>query len=57
MTVNPPGLVYFQGADCCINIQRGSDDCGLFAIAFAESLCSGDAPSSLHYTLIKMSPP
>ena len=24
--------------------------CGLFAIAFAESLCSGDSPSSLRYT-------
>ena len=33
-----------------VQVQRGSDDCGLFAIAFAESLCSGASPSSLRYT-------
>lgn len=29
--------------------QRGKADCGLFAVAFATSLCAGDDPSTLCY--------
>ncbi|CAF3975988.1 unnamed protein product [Rotaria sordida] len=33
------------------NVQQhiGGHDCGLFALAFATSLCYGDIPSSLFY--------
>jgi hypothetical protein len=30
--------------------QQGGSDCGLFAIAFATSLCYGNNPSHLHFT-------
>ena len=29
--------------------QSGGNDCGLFALAFATSLCAGDDPSVLTY--------
>ena len=30
--------------------QRGSNDCGLFALAFATSLCNGTCPTEMMYT-------
>ena len=33
-----------------VQVQRGSDDCGIFAITFAESLCSDTNPSFLRYS-------
>ena len=29
--------------------QRGSSDCGLFALAYATSLCSGEHPAQVNY--------
>ena len=41
-----------------VDVQRqvGSSDCGLFAIAFATSLCSGLDPHTLKYDQSIMSP-
>ena len=36
--------------------QKGSNDCGLFALAFATSLCIGDDPSQLNYIQDKLRP-
>lgn len=30
--------------------QRGSNDCSLFALAFATSLCNGTCPTAMSYT-------
>ncbi len=32
-----------------VQIQQGSSDCGLFALAFATSLCAGENPSEINY--------
>ena len=32
-----------------VQIQSGGSDCGLFALAFATSLCFGDDPATLNY--------
>lgn len=32
-----------------VQLQKGSTDCGLFAVAFATSILLGDQPSSLQY--------
>ena len=32
-----------------VQIQRGGSDCGLFALAFATSLCEGENPSRISY--------
>lgn len=32
-----------------VQMQRGLNDCGLFALAFATSLCFGDDPSQMQY--------
>ena len=37
-----------------VQMQNGGDDCGLFAIAFAFSLCAGDEPTELNYTQHKL---
>lgn len=34
--------------------QNGSKDCGLFALAFAMSICSGQNPGSLGYIQYKL---
>ena len=34
---------------CDVQKQRGGDDCGLFALAFATTLCAGDNPSETNY--------
>ena len=34
--------------------QRGSSDCGAFALAFATSLCSGENPAAITYCQIKL---
>ena len=36
---------------CYVDVQHqsGADDCGLFAIAFAEALCSGDDPHTMSF--------
>ena len=36
--------------------QYGSSDCGLFALAFAQSLCAGDNPEEITYTQHKLRP-
>ena len=30
--------------------QQGGSDCGLFALAFATSLCANTSPSEIYYT-------
>lgn len=37
-----------------VQIQVGIDDCGLFALAFAASLCAGENPSELTYPQHKL---
>ena len=37
-----------------VQIQKGSDDCGCFAIAFCVSLLFGDDPATLSYDQTKM---
>ena len=37
-----------------VQTQNGGDDCGLFALAFATSLCFGEDPSNIAYTQHKM---
>ena len=32
-----------------VQVQRGSSDCGLFALAFATSLCAGENPERINY--------
>ena len=32
-----------------VQSQRGSNDCGLFALAFATSLCAGENPVEINY--------
>ena len=32
-----------------VQIQRGGSDCGLYALAFATSLCEGENPSRISY--------
>ena len=32
-----------------VQVQQGSNDCGLFAIAFATSLCGGENPVEINY--------
>lgn len=34
--------------------QVGGDDCGLFAVAFAEAVCRGDDPELLRFDQGKM---
>ena len=34
--------------------QKGADDCGLFAIAFAVDLCNGDDPAKVNYKQVEM---
>ena len=33
-----------------VQVQVGSDDCGLFALTFAASLCAGENPAELTYS-------
>ena len=37
-----------------VQTQNGGDDCGLFALASATSLCFGEDPSNIAYTQHKM---
>lgn len=32
-----------------VQIQKGANDCGLFALAFAATLCDGENPSEINY--------
>lgn len=32
-----------------VQVQSGGSDCGLYSLAFAESLCSGDDPAEIQY--------
>ena len=48
-------LLFHQQKDITIEfptmqVQRGSADCGLFALAFATTLCAGDNPAHVNYT-------
>ena len=33
---------------CSIQQQKGSNDCGAFAVVFATSLCAGEDPINMH---------
>jgi len=37
-----------------VNSQKGSDDCGLFAISYAQSFCQGIEPSDLKFNQLSM---
>ena len=37
-----------------VQLQSGRDDCGLFAVAFAEGLCTGQDPHVLNFNQSKM---
>ena len=39
---------------CDVQWQSGSDDCGLFAIAFGVTLCSGENPANKTFNQSKM---
>lgn len=48
-------LIFTKENDITLNfpivqMQRGSSDCGLFAVAFATSLCCGFNPAQVQYT-------
>ena len=48
-------LLFYQQKDITIEfptmqVQHGSADCGLFALAFATTLCAGDNPAHVNYT-------
>ena len=47
-------LIFSEKKQVTLNIlslqtQKGPNDCGLFAIAYAQSLCSGKNPTAIHY--------
>ena len=47
-------ILHSQDLEICLHfedvqVQRGSSDCGLFALAFATSLCHGEDPGQLNY--------
>ena len=41
---------------CNVQYQVGKNDCGLFAIAFATSLCCGQDPANLRYNQVHLRP-
>ena len=44
-TSNPQMIISYQE----VQEQRGANDCGLFALAFATSLCTGEDPTKFTY--------
>ena len=44
-TSNPQMIISYQE----VQEQRGANDCGLFALAFATSLCTGEDPTKITY--------